>query len=59
MTMPALITEKEAAALLRISRNKVKHHLPRIRLSAHGVRYDVADVRALIENKKENTPWTH
>lgn len=59
MTMPSLITEKEAAALLRISRNKVKHHLPRIRLSAHGVRYDVADVRALIDSKKENQTWTH
>lgn len=59
MTMPALITEKEAAALLRISRNKVKHHLPRIRLSAHGVRYDVADVRALIDSKKENNQWNH
>lgn len=59
MTMPALITEKEAAALLRISRNKVKHHLPRIRLSAHGVRYDLADVRALIESKKETHTWTH
>lgn len=59
MTMPALITEKEAAALLRISRNKVKHHLPRIRLSAHGVRYDMADVRALIDSKKETNQWTH
>lgn len=58
MTAPQLITEKEAAALLRISRSKVKHHLPRIRLSAHGVRYDVADVRALIDSKKENTTWT-
>lgn len=55
MTLPALITEKEAAALLRISRSKVKHHLPRVRLSAHGVRYDVADVRAFIDSKKENT----
>jgi hypothetical protein len=59
MTAPTLITEKEAAALLRISRNKVKHHLPRIRLSAHGVRYDVADIRALIDSKKEQNPWTH
>jgi hypothetical protein len=44
--------------MLRISRNKVKLHLPAVKLSAHGTRYDIADIRALIENKKENTQWT-
>jgi predicted ArsR family transcriptional regulator len=58
--IPALVTEKEAAAMLRISRNKVKRHLPRVKLSAHGVRYDVADIARLIETKKEQHPqWTH
>jgi len=50
---PQLITEKEAATLLRISRNKVKNHLPRIRLSAHGTRYDMADIVRLINERKE------
>jgi hypothetical protein len=60
MTAPQLITEKEAAGLLRISRNRVKNLLPRVRLSAHGTRYDISDVMRLIESKKENTtPWTH
>jgi hypothetical protein len=59
MTAPQLITEKEAAGLLRISRNRVKNLLPRVRLSAHGTRYDITDVMRLIESKKENTtPWT-
>jgi hypothetical protein len=59
MTAPQLITEKEAAGLLRISRNRVKNLLPRVRLSAHGTRYDITDVLRLIESKKENTtPWT-
>jgi hypothetical protein len=59
MTAPQLITEKEAAGLLRISRNRVKNLLPRVRLSAHGTRYDISDVMRLIESKKENTtPWT-
>ena len=44
-----LLTEREAAAALRISRNRVKRLLPRIRLSAHAHRYDSADVAALIE----------
>jgi hypothetical protein len=57
---PQLVTTKEAAALLRISRNKVANFLPRVRLSAHGTRYDMADIARLIESKKENTPkWTH
>ena len=60
MTAPQLITEKESAGLLRISRNRVKNLLPRVRLSAHGTRYDISDVMRLIESKKENTtPWTH
>jgi hypothetical protein len=50
---PQLITEKEAATLLRISRNKVKNHLPRIKLSAHGTRYDMADIHRLINERKE------
>ncbi len=56
--IPQLVTTKEAAEMLRISRNKVKLHLTAVKLSAHGTRYDVADIRALIENKKENTQWT-
>jgi hypothetical protein len=59
MTAPQLITEKEAAGLLRISRNRVKNLLPRVRLSAHGTRYDMSDVVALIERTKEPTQWTH
>ena len=55
MTAPQLITEKEAAGLLRVSRNRVKQLLPRVRLSAHGTRYDVQDVVALIERAKQNT----
>ena len=59
MTAPQLITEKEAAGLLRVSRRKVQTLLPRVRLSARGTRYDMSDVVALIErNKKQNT-WTH
>lgn len=53
MTTPQLITEKEAAGLLRISRRKVQTLLPRVRLSQRGTRYDVSDVLALIESKKE------
>jgi hypothetical protein len=59
MTAPQLITEKEAAGLLRISRNRVKNLLPRVRLSAHGTRYDIADVQRLIESKKQTPSWTH
>lgn len=44
--------------MLRISRNKVKLHLPAVKLSAHGTRYDVADICALINSKKENNTWT-
>lgn len=54
MTAPQLITEKEAAGLLRVSRNRVKELLPRVRLSAHGTRYDISDVVALIEKAKQN-----
>lgn len=50
-----LLTEKEVAAMLRVGRSKVKNFLPRVRLSAQGVRYDIRDVEALIESKKENT----
>jgi hypothetical protein len=32
----------------------VKLHLPAVKLSAHGTRYDIADIRALIEGKKES-----
>lgn len=48
-----LLTEKEAATLLRVSRAKVKTLLPRVRLSAHGTRYDVEDIKRLIQSKKE------
>ena len=50
---------RTAAEMLRISRNKVKLHLPAVKLSAHGTRYDVADIHALIVSKKENPTWTH
>ena len=59
MTMPQLITEEEAAGLLRVSRNRVKQLLPRVRLSTRRTRYDISDVQRLIEGKKENTQWTH
>jgi hypothetical protein len=58
MTMPQLITEEEAAGLLRVSRNRVKQLLPRVRLSTRRTRYDIIDVQRLIEGKKENTQWT-
>lgn len=53
MIAPQLITEKEAAGLLRVSRRKVQTLLPRVRLSARGTRYDAADLLRLIESKKE------
>jgi hypothetical protein len=60
MTAPKLITEEEAAGVLRVSRNRVKQLLPRVRLSTRRTRYDISDVMRLIESKKENTtPWTH
>ena len=52
MTAPQLLTEREAAAALRISRNRVKELLPRVRLSAQATRYDAADVTALIDRLK-------
>ena len=54
MTAPQLITEEEAAGLLRVSRNRVKQLLPRVRLSTRRTRYDVQDVVALIERSKQN-----
>lgn len=54
MTAPQLITEEEAAGLLRVSRNRVKQLLPRVRLSARRTRYDITDVVALIERSKKN-----
>jgi hypothetical protein len=59
MTMPQLITEEEAAGLLRVSRNRVKQLLPRVRLSTRRTRYDISDVQRLIEGKKENTNGNH
>lgn len=56
---PLLLTEKEVAALLRVGRSKVKNFLPRVRLSSQGVRYDIRDVEALIESKKENINANH
>lgn len=53
MTAPQLITEKEAAGLLRVSRRKVQTLLPRVRLSARGTRYDMADIQKLVASKKE------
>ena len=57
MTTPMLVTTKEAAELLRISRNKVKNFLPAVKLSAHGTRYDIEDIKRLIADRKENTTW--
>lgn len=54
MTTPQLITEKEAAGLLRVSRRRVQTLLPRVRLSARGTRYDMTDVVALIERNKQS-----
>jgi len=59
MTLPQLITEEEAAGLLRVSRNRVKQLLPRVRLSTRRTRYDINDVQRLIEGKKENTHGTN
>jgi hypothetical protein len=53
MTAPQLITEKEAAGMLRVSRNRVKQLLPCVRLSARGTRYDISDVVQLINQRKE------
>jgi hypothetical protein len=59
MTAPQLITEEEAAGVLRVSRNRVKQLLPRVRLSTRRTRYDIADVMRLIESKKQTPSWTH
>jgi hypothetical protein len=59
MTLPQLITEEEAAGLLRVSRNRVKQLLPRVRLSTRRTRYDISDVQRLIEGKKENHNANH
>ena len=53
MTSPQLLTEREAAAALRISRNAVRRILPKVRLSARGTRYDARDIEKLINAKKE------
>lgn len=50
---PMLVTTKEAAELLRISRNKVKNFLPAVKLSAHGTRYDIEDIKRLISDRKQ------
>ena len=54
MTVPApqLLTEREAATALRVSRSRVREMLPIVRLSAHGIRYDAADVAELIARLK-------
>lgn len=48
-----LLTEKEAAKLLRVSRNFIREHFTAIRLSKNGTRYLAADISAFIESKKE------
>jgi hypothetical protein len=50
--MTQLLTTAEAAAALRVSRNRVKSLLPAVRLSAHGTRYDSKDVARLVESLK-------
>ncbi len=50
---PMLVTTKQAAELLRISRNKVKNFLPAVKLSAHGTRYDIEDIKRLISDRKQ------
>lgn len=52
---PQLVTTKEAAQMLRISRSKVRDHLPAVKLSARGTRFDVADIQRLIAARKEHT----
>ena len=46
-----LRTETEAAKLLRVSRNTVKELLPRVILSAQGIRYRDSDIAKLIASK--------
>jgi hypothetical protein len=53
---PQLLTEREAATALRVSRNRVKGLLPRIKLGPQSYRYDAADVAALIERLKTPPP---
>lgn len=53
MTTPQLLTEREAAAALRISRNRVRRLLPRVKLSPRAHRYDSRDIEKLINSKKE------
>ncbi len=48
-----LLTEKEVAGILRVSRNAVARMIPKIRISAHGTRYDPEDVRRFIAAMKE------
>lgn len=53
MNSPQLLTEREAAAALRISRNTVRKILPKVRLSERGTRYDARDIERLIAASKE------
>ena len=56
---PQLVTTKEAAQMLRISRSKVRDHLPAVKLSARGTRFDVADIQRLIAARKEHSNGNH
>jgi hypothetical protein len=54
--IPQLLTEREAAVALRVSRNRVRLLLPRVRLSARAHRYDAADVADLVNRLKVPAP---
>jgi hypothetical protein len=51
-----LLTEREAAAALRVSRSRVKQLLPRIRLSERATRYDSRDIESLVQRMKSKQP---
>ena len=46
-----LLTETEAAKLLRVSRSTVRKLLTPVRLSQNGVRYRASDMEKLIQSK--------
>lgn len=53
MNAPQLLTEREAAAAMRVSRARVKALLPRVTLGPRAHRYDAADLRRVIEERKD------
>jgi excisionase family DNA binding protein len=51
-TVAQLVTETEAASLLRVSRSTVRRLLQPIRLSPRGTRYRLADILTLQQPTK-------